>query len=141
MDCKPPGSSDHGISQARLLEWVAISFPRGSSRPRDRICVSCIDRQIITEPLGKPPECLVISQSHSVVSNSCDPMDCSPQGSSVHGILQARILEWVAISFSKCIVHRKYWRSDCTTGFPLFHTGFCQYSQDMRVDMVHTLSL
>ena len=30
-----------------------------------------------------------------------DPMDCSPQGSSVHGILQARILEWVAISFSR----------------------------------------
>ena len=31
----------------------------------------------------------------------CDPMDCSPPGSSVHGILQARILEWVAISFSR----------------------------------------
>ena len=30
----------------------------------------------------------------------CDPMDCSPPGSSVHGILQSRILEWVAISFS-----------------------------------------
>ena len=34
--------------------------------------------------------------SHSVVSDSCNPMDCSPPGSSVHGILQARILEWVA---------------------------------------------
>ena len=33
----------------------------------------------------------------------CDPMDCSPPGSSVHGILQARILEWVAISFSRGI--------------------------------------
>ena len=31
----------------------------------------------------------------------CDPVDCSPPGSSIHGILQARILEWVAISFSK----------------------------------------
>ena len=31
----------------------------------------------------------------------CDPMDCSPSGSSVHGLLQARILEWVAISFSR----------------------------------------
>ena len=39
--------------------------------------------------------------SRSVVSNSCDPMDCSPLGSSVHGILQAKILEWVAISFSR----------------------------------------
>ena len=39
--------------------------------------------------------------SHSVVSNSCDPMDCSPPGSSVHGVLQARIPEWVAISLSR----------------------------------------
>ena len=38
---------------------------------------------------------------HGGVSNSCDPTDCSPPGSSVHGILQARILEWVAIPFSR----------------------------------------
>ena len=38
------------------------------------------------------------------MSNSLQPMDCSPPGSSIHGILQARILEWVAISFSKDIV-------------------------------------
>ena len=42
MDCSPPGSSVHGISQARILEWVAISFSRGSSRPRDRIWDFCI---------------------------------------------------------------------------------------------------
>ena len=35
MDYSPLGSSVHGISQARMLEWVAISFPRGSSQPRD----------------------------------------------------------------------------------------------------------
>ena len=39
--------------------------------------------------------------SCSVVSDSLRPMDCSPPSSSVHGILQARILEWVAISFSR----------------------------------------
>ena len=40
--------------------------------------------------------------SRSVVSNSlCDPMDCSPLGSSVHGVFQARVLEWAAISFSR----------------------------------------
>ena len=39
--------------------------------------------------------------SHSVVSSSATPMDCSLQGSSVHGISQARILEWVAISISR----------------------------------------
>ena len=38
--------------------------------------------------------------SHSVVSDSWDPMDCSPPGSSVHGIFQARVLEWIAISFA-----------------------------------------
>ena len=42
MDCSPPGSSIHGILQARILEWVAISFSRGSSWPRDRTQVSHI---------------------------------------------------------------------------------------------------
>ena len=42
MDCSLPGSSVHGIFQARILEWVAISFSRGSSRPRDRTRVSHI---------------------------------------------------------------------------------------------------
>ena len=40
MDCSLPGSSVHGILQARVLEWVAISFSRGSSQPRDRTQVS-----------------------------------------------------------------------------------------------------
>ena len=42
MDCRSPGSSVHGILQARILEWVAISFSRGSSQPRDRTQVFCI---------------------------------------------------------------------------------------------------
>ena len=42
MDCSLPGSSLHGILQARVLEWVAISFSRGSSQPRDQTRVSCI---------------------------------------------------------------------------------------------------
>ena len=42
MDCSLPGSSVHGILQARVLEWVAISFSRGSSQPRDRTQVSRI---------------------------------------------------------------------------------------------------
>ena len=37
MDCSPPGSSVRGISQARILEWVAISSSRGSSQSRDYI--------------------------------------------------------------------------------------------------------
>ena len=42
MDCSIPGSTIHGILQARILEWVAMSFSRGSSWPRDWISVSCI---------------------------------------------------------------------------------------------------
>ena len=45
MDCSPPGSSVHGISQARILEWVAIS--RGSSWPRDWTCFFYIGSQVL----------------------------------------------------------------------------------------------
>ena len=48
MDCSLPGSSVHGILQARILEWVAISFSRGSSRPRDRTWASCIAGSFFT---------------------------------------------------------------------------------------------
>ena len=44
--------------------------------------------------------CDKVKVSHTACPTLCDPMDCSPPDSSVHGILQARILEWVAISFS-----------------------------------------
>ena len=47
MDCSLPGSSVHGISRARILECITISFSRGSSRPRDQTCVSCIGMQIL----------------------------------------------------------------------------------------------
>ena len=47
MDCSPPGSSVCGISQARILEWVAISFSRGSSWPRDQTRVSCTGRWVL----------------------------------------------------------------------------------------------
>ena len=42
MDCRLPGSSGHGILQARILEWVAIPLSRGCSQPRDETQVSCI---------------------------------------------------------------------------------------------------
>ena len=45
----------------------------------------------------------------------CDPMDCSPPGSSVHGIFQARILEWVAIAFSRRLKARRQ-RLNCLLG-------------------------
>ena len=78
-DCSPAGSTVHEILQARILEWVAIPFSRGSSQPRVRTWVSHIGRQILY--------CL----SHQG----------SPPGSSAHGILQARVLEWAAIFSSR----------------------------------------
>ena len=49
MDCSPPDSSVHEIFQARILEWVAISFSRGSSQPRDRTRVSCTAGRFFTD--------------------------------------------------------------------------------------------
>ena len=71
IDGSPPGSSVPGILQARLLEWVAISFSN-----------TCM-----------------YAKSLQACPTLCDPIDSRPPGSSVPGILQARILEWVAISF------------------------------------------
>ena len=90
MDCGPPGSSVHGILLARILEWIAMPSSRGSSQPRDRIhisFISCIGRWVLYHyhHLVSPPKSE--SVSHSVVSDSL--------GSSVHEILQARILQWV----------------------------------------------
>ena len=62
MNCSLPGSSVHGILQARILEWVAISSSRGFSWSRDQTCISCdsciAGRSFITEPPEKPI-CLV----------------------------------------------------------------------------------
>ena len=57
MDCSPPGSSAHGILQARILAWVAMPSSRGSSQPRDQTCisyVSSIGRWVLYHNLGRP---------------------------------------------------------------------------------------
>ena len=113
MDCSLLGSSVHGIFQARVLEWIAISFSRGFSQPRNWTQVSSIAGRRLTvwatrealsplrggykylEAMFKPWKW---KWSRSVVS---DHMDYSLSGSSVHGIFQARVLEWIAISFSR----------------------------------------
>ena len=110
VDCSPPGSSVHGILQARILEWVAISFSRGSSRPRVKpasselpalaggLFTTTITWEALTQLCVCVCVCVLVAQSCPFL---CNPMDCSPPGSSIHGILQARILKWVAISFSR----------------------------------------
>ena len=109
MDCSLPGSSVHGILQARMLEWAAIPFSRVSSLPRDQIQVSSICRHILfhLSHQGSPQYDIWKSKYSTYAAKSlqscptlCDPIDSSPPGSPVPRILQARTLEWVAISFS-----------------------------------------
>ena len=76
IDCSPPAPAVHGCLQARILEWVAISFSKRNYRKK------------VSE----------VAQSYLTL---CHPMDCSLPGSSIHGVFRARVLEWVAISFSK----------------------------------------
>ena len=189
VDWSPPGSSVYGILQAGILEWVAISYSRGSSQPRDRTYVSCLSGRFFTT--GFPGKTLnlcilggcnsthntllLIEQTQSLLSSFvfcfviisqylalgfhrvlgwafkhqllhrappppitwakgslgfserqlaapwmkealsacpcakslqscltlCYPTDCSPLGSSIYGILLARILEWVALPSSR----------------------------------------
>ena len=105
VDCSPPGSSVHGISQGRILEWVAFPSSRGSSPPRDQTQVSNVSCHACMHALAK---------SLQSCPTLCDPTDSSPPGSSVPGILQARILQWVAISFSNPCMHAKLLQS-CPT--------------------------
>ena len=60
----PPGSSVHGILQARTLEQVAVHSSRGSSQPRDRTCVShisCIGRRVLISPLAPPGKAVLLA--------------------------------------------------------------------------------
>ena len=68
MDCRLPGSSVHGISQARIPEWVVISFSRGSSWPRVQSCISCIDRQILYHWATWEAPCPFLTQELIVTS-------------------------------------------------------------------------
>ena len=99
MDCSPPGSSAHGIFWARVLEWVAFPFSRGSSQPRDQTQVSCIAGEFFTSGATWETHAAAAKSLQSCLT-LCDPIDGSPPGSPVPGILHARTLEWVAISFS-----------------------------------------
>ena len=60
-DCSLPGSSTHGITQARILEWVAILFSRGSSQPRYWTCILCIAAWLFTTEIPGKPGCDMIT--------------------------------------------------------------------------------
>ena len=106
----------HGLQPARLLcPWNSpckntgvgsMPFFQGSSWPRDQNQVSCIAGRFFTiwatrEALHKHSVCVCVCLVAQSCLTLCNSMDCSLAGSSVRGILQARILEWIAISFSR----------------------------------------
>ena len=62
MDCSPPGSSVHGIFQVRLLEWVALLSSKGSSWPRDRVHLSCVEDSSSLGNLGSPDTSVSVSK-------------------------------------------------------------------------------
>ena len=120
MDCSLPGQSVHGIFQARVLEWGAIAFSvwhcskplfqtqsfdlfgHTMLRSHELICgntgtVKLEIRVFGTLGLRTPAAAAAAAKS---CPTPCDPVDGSPSGSSCHGILQARTLEWIAIAFS-----------------------------------------
>ena len=76
VDCSPPGSSVHGILQARILEWAAVSVSRGCSQPRDQTHISCTGRRVLftAEPPGKPRSVLWMvkaTASHAIIIGYC----------------------------------------------------------------------
>ena len=87
VDC-PPFPTSHLLFLLRSVILLAYSLNDSRCMP----AIVCMYYWIFQGTL---------SISHKVVSNFCHPMDCSLPGSSVHGVLQARILEWVVISLSK----------------------------------------
>ena len=104
--CNSPSSSVHGISQARMLEWVAISFSRGSSKPKDERRPPALlggylplASQVAQGVKNPPTNALDLREVEVKAAQSC-PTLCDPMAYTVHGILQARILEWVDIPFS-----------------------------------------
>ena len=119
MDRSPAASLVFGILRAKILKWVAMPSSKASSQ-----LLGLLHWQACSLPLAPPGKalgktccccccCCEVAQSCPTPS---DPMDCSPPGSSIHGIFQARVLEWGAIAFSEVkhnwslIVRLKWWR-------------------------------
>ena len=125
MDCRPPASSVHGDSSSKntgvdchaLLQGIFPTQGSKPSLPHCRWILYHLNHQ--GSPLLKIPSVCSVAKSCPTL---WDLMVCSPPGSSVHGILQARILEWVAISFSMGSFWPKDWTSvSCIGRRILYH--------------------
>ena len=100
MDCSLPGSSVHGIFQARVPEWGATAF--SITRLAYLISPKPVALFLFSGVVcvGEGTAAAATAKSLQSCPTLCDPIDGSPPGFPVPGILQARRLEWVAISFS-----------------------------------------
>ena len=79
MDCRLPGSSVHGIFQARILEWGAISFFRGSARPKDRtVSPELAGSFFTTETPGKPNGSVESTLIYKLLQHRLPPLVCWP---------------------------------------------------------------
>ena len=137
MDCSLLGSSVHGIFQTRVLKWVATAFSEiiyllllllSHFSVSDSVRPHRWQPTRLPCPWDSPGKntgvgCHFFLQcrkvkSESEAAQSCptlsDPMDCSLPGSSIHGIFQARVLEWGAIAFS---LSKSFIPSLCVTFF------------------------
>ena len=103
LDCSLLGFSVHGISQARILEWVAVSSSRESFLAQGLNLCLLHCRLILYHWATWETKWYAAAAAAKWLQSCltlCDPIDSSLPGSTVSGILQARTLEWVAISFS-----------------------------------------
>ena len=91
----PIHNSSDKLSERLINQKQPLGNPMSGLSPHPRILTSCF-----LMSLAKGLSILFESKAPQLCLTLCDPMDCSPSGSSVHGILQARILEWLAVSFS-----------------------------------------
>ena len=101
MDGSPLVSSIHGISQARIQDWVTISFSRRSFSPWDRTRVSYIAFIAGGFFTAKPPWRRLTMKSLSRVWFFATPQTVAHQAPPLMGFFQASIQEWAAISFSR----------------------------------------
>ena len=106
LDSRPLGSSFHGVSQQEYWIGLPFSSPGNLPNPGIKPTSPALEGGFSTiGPPGKSYSCfsteIFIPCNVLCLITLWDPTDCSPPGSSVHGILQARILEWVAIFFSR----------------------------------------
>ena len=137
IDNSPPDSSVHGIFQARILEWVAIPFSRGSSRPHDHTHVSglfCSGRQTLFHCATWEPKCVTKVKKWGKL---CAASQVS------HPVCVTFPLPPMLFCLS-CLVNCSFWKQAASFGkFPLSPSGrlFVAHSLQFYLDSAHHVAL